>query len=164
MSEVKPELKQCFRCHSNCTLEHYEKNRKGEWFKLCNNCRNRNKKDNKTYYNNHKEELLEQHRIYKEEHTEERKQQAKEYREQNKDKLKQKHKTYYENHKEAILSKHSEREKAKRVARNEQLFQERPELREIFRINKEKRELFMKYKNAYLAECEAYKQSESAKS
>ena len=35
--EIKTELKQCSRCHSRVTLEHYEKNRKGEWFKLCNN-------------------------------------------------------------------------------------------------------------------------------
>ena len=71
-------------------------------------------------------------------------------------------KRFYENLKETILSKHSEREKAKREARNEQLFQERPELREIYRINKERRELFTKYKNDSIAECEANKQSESA--
>ena len=43
MSEVKPQLRQCSRCHSTCTLEHYEKNRKGEWFKLCNNCRGKSR-------------------------------------------------------------------------------------------------------------------------
>ena len=43
MTEVKPELRKCSRCHSTCTLEHYEKNRKGEWFKLCNNCRGKNR-------------------------------------------------------------------------------------------------------------------------
>ena len=43
MSEVKPELRKCSRCHSTCTLEHYEKNRKGEWFKLCNNCRGKSR-------------------------------------------------------------------------------------------------------------------------
>ena len=58
MSEVKPELKQCSRCHSNCTLENYDKNRKGEWFKLCNNCRGKgqgwrdNNKDKIQQYNN----------------------------------------------------------------------------------------------------------------
>ena len=39
MEENKPELRQCTRCHSSCTLEHFELNRKGELFKLCNNCR-----------------------------------------------------------------------------------------------------------------------------
>ena len=48
MSEVKPEIKQCSRCHSICTLEHFEKNRKCEWFKLCNNCRARKIPDNDT--------------------------------------------------------------------------------------------------------------------
>ena len=50
MSEIKPELKQCSRCHSNCTLEQYEKNRKGELFKLCNNCRKGKAQDNDRNY------------------------------------------------------------------------------------------------------------------
>ena len=49
MSEVKPELKQCSRCHSTCTLEHFEMNRKGELFKLCNNCRSKKREENNTY-------------------------------------------------------------------------------------------------------------------
>ena len=53
MNNIKPELKQCSRCHSTCSLEHYEKNRKSEWFKTCNSCRN-NKKE---YRNEHKEEI-----------------------------------------------------------------------------------------------------------
>ena len=54
MSEpVKPELKQCSRCHSTCTLEHYEKNRKGEWFKLCNSCRTKNREEKNTYREKH---------------------------------------------------------------------------------------------------------------
>ena len=169
MSEVKPELKQCSRCHSNCTLEHFEINRKGELFKLCNNCRNRgrqikndydathkeeNKIKHKEYYESHREELVQKAKIYDDAHKEEKKQRERGYRKQNPDKVKEWRKTYYESHKEAILSKHSEREKAKRVARNEQLFQERPELREIYKANEEKRKLFMKYKNDYLAEIE----------
>ena len=177
MSEIKPELRTCSRCHSNCTLEHFEINRKGELFKLCNNCRNRgrqtkneydatHKEENrmkwKEYYETNKEILVQKQKEYDETHKEEKKQRNKEYNEQNKDKVKQWRKTYYDNHKEAIVSKHSEREKAKRVARNEQLFQERPELREIYKANEEKRKLFMKYKNDYLTEIEQTKLSESA--
>ena len=44
-------LKTCSRCHSTMLLEFYDKNRKGEYFKLCNNCR-RKKKD---YADTHKE-------------------------------------------------------------------------------------------------------------
>ena len=65
MSEVKPELKQCSRCHSTCTLEHFEKNRKGEWFSTCNNCRGKDKEKHKRYYNNHKEDILQKNKIYK---------------------------------------------------------------------------------------------------
>ena len=173
MSEITPELKTCSRCHSTCTLEHFEMNRKGELFKLCNNCRNRgrqikneydqnhkdeNKIKRKEYYDKHREELLKQTKIYDDAHKEEKKQREREYRKQNPDKVKEWRKTYYENNKDTILSKHSEREKVKREARNEQLFQERPELREIYRINKERRELFIKYKNDYLAECEGIKE------
>ena len=173
MSEIKPELKQCSRCHSTCTLEHYEKNRKGEWFKLCNNCRSRvrlirneydaTRKEEKQrkwkeYYVKHREQLVQKAKIYDDAHKREKKQRNKEYREQNKDKVKEWRKTYYESHKEAILSKHSERQKAKRVARNEQLFKEKPELREIYKANEEKRQLFMKSKNDYLAEIEQNKE------
>ena len=162
MSEIKPELRTCSRCHSTCTLEHFEMNRKGELFKLCNNCRSKKRGENKEYYDNHREELVNKTKIYDDAHKEEKKQRERGYRKQNPDKVKEWRKNYYENHKETILSKHSEREKAKREARNEQLFQERPELREIYRVNKEKRELFIKYKNDYLAEIEQNKQSESA--
>ena len=75
MSEVKPELKQCSRCHSTCALEHFEKNRKGEWFKLCNNCRSSKREGNKRYRDN------------------------------NKDKIQQSRKTHYENNKDEILEK-----------------------------------------------------------
>ena len=42
MSENKVELKQCTRCHSTCTLDYFEKNRKGEYFNTCNKCRTKN--------------------------------------------------------------------------------------------------------------------------
>ena len=64
MSEIKPELKQCSRCHSTCTLEHYEKNRKGEWFKLCNNCRSKNREEKNTYRESRGEAHREKERAY----------------------------------------------------------------------------------------------------
>ena len=41
--EQTSELKQCSRCHSNILLEHFEKNRQGQLFKTCNNCRSVNR-------------------------------------------------------------------------------------------------------------------------
>ena len=145
LESVKPELKQCSRCHSTITLDHFETNRKGEFFKTCNNCRKRIGKDNKTYYINHKEELLEKQRIYEEQHKEERKQQAKEYREQNKEKMQQLRKSYYQNNKEQIL----ETQKAKRDELREQMFQEHPEKREMYQLYLEREKRFKEYKKAY---------------
>ena len=34
------ELKKCSRCHSNIELKYYSINRKGEYYKCCDNCRN----------------------------------------------------------------------------------------------------------------------------
>ncbi len=39
MSDSKPELKTCSRCHSKLLLQYFETNRIGELYKLCNNCR-----------------------------------------------------------------------------------------------------------------------------
>ena len=77
MSEpVKPELKQCSRCHSTCTLEHYEKNRKGEWFKLCNSCRTKRRIHDATYRETHREEMnqyqQEYKRTYREKHNDDK--------------------------------------------------------------------------------------------
>lgn len=38
MSEIS-NLRQCSRCHSNILLEFFERNRQGELYKTCNNCR-----------------------------------------------------------------------------------------------------------------------------
>ena len=74
--EIKIELKQCSRCHSSVTLEHYEKNRKGEWFKLCNNCRSKKRIENQEYRESKGEENREKERAY-----------AKQYRKNNPDKI-----------------------------------------------------------------------------
>ena len=84
--DIKPELKQCSRCHSTCTLEFYEKNRKGEWFKSCNNCRN-NKKE---YRENNKDKL----KLYYEHNKESILESRKEYRDTNRDTLREYARTY----------------------------------------------------------------------
>ena len=48
------ELKTCSRCR--CTLvlvEYFEKNRKGEYYKLCNGCRGRGRTDNEQFRERH---------------------------------------------------------------------------------------------------------------
>ena len=92
MSEVKPELKQCSRCHSNCTLEHYEKNRKGEWFNLCINCRAKKREEKNTYRELKGEKLREKERAY-----------ARQYRKDNTDKIEESN-TYW-------ITKHADKYK-----------------------------------------------------
>ena len=85
--EIKTELKQCSRCHSTVTLEHYEKNRKGEWFKLCNNCRHRKAKENQEYRESKGETYREKERQY-----------AKQYRKENPDKIEEYQKYWIDKH------------------------------------------------------------------
>ncbi len=37
--EESKELRQCSRCHSKILLKYFQIDRKGEYYKLCNNCR-----------------------------------------------------------------------------------------------------------------------------
>ena len=39
MLNIECELKVCSRCHSNILLKHFSKNRKGQLYQCCNNCR-----------------------------------------------------------------------------------------------------------------------------
>jgi hypothetical protein len=45
MSEVLVNLRVCSRCHSTVLTEYFEKNRKGQWFRTCNSCRDKKKKE-----------------------------------------------------------------------------------------------------------------------
>ena len=172
MSEIKPELKQCSRCHSYCTLEHYEKNRKGEWFKLCNNCRGigrqikneydathkeENKLKLKEYYEANKEILIQKQKEYDEKHREEKKQRNRKYTEQNPEKVKAQRKQYYETHREEI----SQKRKDKRDKLREKMFQEHPEKREAYEKFLEREKWFKECKAAYLAEVKATESIES---
>ena len=52
MSDSTNELRTCSRCKSTILLKYFEINRKGELYKLCNNCRNNKPiKDVKPYVN-----------------------------------------------------------------------------------------------------------------
>ena len=39
MLNIQSELKMCSRCHSNILFKHFSKNRKGQLYQCCNNCR-----------------------------------------------------------------------------------------------------------------------------
>ena len=69
MGEIM-ELKQCSRCHSNILLEHFEKNRQGQLFKTCNNCRRVNRELFSNYREQHREKELERNRQYRQNNTE----------------------------------------------------------------------------------------------
>ena len=43
------ELRKCSRCHSIIELSHYSLNRKGEYFKCCDNCRTNNREWRREY-------------------------------------------------------------------------------------------------------------------
>jgi len=107
--EVQNTLKKCARCHSNILLEYYEHNRKGEFYKTCNNCRKhtqQHKEDNKERYKymskiydeNNKANI----KIYREANRDKIKEQRKLYREENRDKINARKKLYRENNKQKI--------------------------------------------------------------
>ena len=82
MSEPKPELRKCTRCHSKILLQYFETNRQGELFKSCNNCRGSHKKQQIEYRENNRELLKSADAIY---------------RLHNKEKIAEKYKLYREN-------------------------------------------------------------------
>ena len=101
------EFRICTRCGSTRLIDYFERNRKGELFESCSDCRNIDKR----YYDNHKEEqkayrdlmreqLKEKYRLYGETHKEEIKERNIIYREANKEQIKEYHNNYDENHKE----------------------------------------------------------------
>ena len=57
------EFRICTRCGSTRRIDYVERNRKGELLKSCNNCR----KNDKRYYDNHKEEQKAYRDLMKEE-------------------------------------------------------------------------------------------------
>ena len=87
-------LRQCSGCHSTITLEHFNTNRKGEYYKTCNRCcsrdkkyRGENKEKIKQCYENNKEAIAEQHKEYREINKEAIAQRDNEYNQQNKERI-----------------------------------------------------------------------------
>ena len=107
------ELKQCSRCHSNILLEHFEKNRQGQLFKTCTNCRQVNRELFNNYREQNREKELEINKQYRQNNLE----RVREYDRQ-RDKLRYpkrkeelreyKHK-YHQEHREKINAKTKER-------------------------------------------------------
>lgn len=123
------ELRRCSDCRCTMLLElYFEKNRKGEYMKTCNKCREKRKKQranpewkakraeyykknqehikeqgrrqSKQYYEENKEDKLKKTKEYYETHKEEHAKWAKEWRENNIEYCKEKAKEYRENNKE----------------------------------------------------------------
>ena len=53
MSVQISELRKCTRCRCTLLLKYFETNRKGELFKLCNNCRSIKRDENVRYWDKH---------------------------------------------------------------------------------------------------------------
>ena len=94
-------------------LEHFEKNRKGEWFKTCNNCRKVNRDSFKNYREEHKEQELQRNRQYRTNNIEALREKGRE-----KDKIRSARRTeerkeykhkYHQEHKETINQKKKKR-------------------------------------------------------
>ena len=94
MAEQKPELRQCTRCHSNILLQYFELNRKGELFKLCNNCRTTRRNQKAIYRENNRDKILLEQAEYRYYNKEKIAEASKIYRENNKDKIKEQKQKY----------------------------------------------------------------------
>jgi hypothetical protein len=105
MSDISG-LRRCSRCKCTMLLKYFSENKKGELFKICDKCREKNKvrcnlyRKNTNYYENNKQEIIEKCKIYVENNKEKTKYYQKIYWENNKENLKDQHKIYYENTKE----------------------------------------------------------------
>ena len=68
-------IRKCAQCKSTTLIEYFDKNRKGEYFKTCNNCRMDARERMKGYIQNLPEDKLEEYRRknkgYREENKEE---------------------------------------------------------------------------------------------
>ena len=103
-------LRKCTGCHSTILLEYFDKNRKGEYFKTCNNCRNRNRTQRARYIQNLSEEELKEYRErkqeYDKEHREEKNERNKLYiqtmTEEQKQHLREKQKLYRQKQQEKL--------------------------------------------------------------
>ena len=100
----KKELRKCSRCKCTVLLETYfSKNRKGEWYKTCDNCRTKRKTLDKATYERNKEKITAQSALYRT--TPQRQEYMKKYREENKNKIAENNAKLYHKNKEEIVRK-----------------------------------------------------------
>ena len=91
------ELKVCSKCNNEIMLVHFFKNTKGDLFKTCIDCRTMAKtKNNQTYYQKHKDYILEHNTNYIKNNPDKRAEIAKRFYENNKETRKQYYKEYYQ--------------------------------------------------------------------
>lgn len=94
MAEESKELKKCSACKCTMLLEPYFSiNRKGEYYKTCDKCRERKKKHDQAYYKKNKERVIKR---------------TKDYHEKNRDSILLRRKAEYEKNKVEILRKQAE--------------------------------------------------------
>ena len=77
------ELRKCSRCTSTIELKYFSINRKGEYYKCCDNCR----KQQATWGDQNQQHLKEYREKYYEEHKEHKNLMSKEWRDRNKEML-----------------------------------------------------------------------------
>lgn len=86
--EVKMELRKCVHCKCKLLLHTYfEKNRKGEWYRTCNGCREKARIQSKAYRENNKKKCREYYEANKDRIREHRKAYGKTYYQENKEKI-----------------------------------------------------------------------------
>jgi hypothetical protein len=97
--EQKKELRRCSKC--KCTIirdDNFEKNRKGEWLKTCNGCREKRKASSKKYREANREKLCAFQKAYRALNGEKKKACQKAWREANSEKIKILNRKWCEEH------------------------------------------------------------------
>ena len=164
MSEDKKELKRCSKCGCTILLKFYSINRKGEYYKTCDRCRERRKKyreENKEkireqrkeqdakYYQKNKDEINKKRRERSKD--EEFKKKKKEYYKENIEKIKEREKQYYEDNKEKIKEikkQYRENNREKIAQRQRKYVNNRIKTDPVFRVTRSlRRRLYKAVKN-----------------
>ena len=59
------DMRKCSRCFLTGTVNHFAKSKRGEWYKMCNNCRSGCRERNRTYNEIHKDRIKQKNTIYR---------------------------------------------------------------------------------------------------
>ena len=107
MTDETENMRKCIKCKSSSTLEHFNRNKQGEYSKTCMRCCALMKE----HYEAHKEQIAENHREYRQSHKETIAERGKERKHTNKEHKTAQQKEYRESHKEHIAEKTNYTEK-----------------------------------------------------